>query len=135
VRVTFPYPIPEGFNGLKVDFVNAQICKEYFKGKWSKSDPWFQGCERYEKEGHKDGGKGYPVDGKDYGKPGDNGYGWDNGGDHGKGPWCSDYHKVVRGDTLAKIAAKHHSSIRAIAGANHIKNIDLIYTGQKLCIP
>lgn len=41
---------------------------------------------------------------------------------------------VKRGDTLAKIASKYSTSIRAIAAQNNIKNINKIGIGQALRI-
>jgi hypothetical protein len=45
------------------------------------------------------------------------------------------WHTVVRGDTLGDLGWKYHSSALALARANHIANPNLIYVGQKLCIP
>lgn len=42
---------------------------------------------------------------------------------------------VVRGDSLSKIALKYGTTVAALAAANNIKNVDLIYTGQNLVIP
>ncbi len=42
---------------------------------------------------------------------------------------------VVPGDTLAKIAARYNTTVQAIAQLNNIKNVNLIFTGQKLLIP
>ena len=42
---------------------------------------------------------------------------------------------VVKGDTLTKIAKQFGTTIQAIAEANNIPNVDLIYVGQKLVIP
>jgi LysM repeat protein len=42
---------------------------------------------------------------------------------------------VQPGDTLAKIASQHHTSISVLATINDIDNIDLIYVGQRLIIP
>jgi LysM repeat protein len=47
---------------------------------------------------------------------------------------CSAYHTVVRGDTLAKIAGKYGASASSIIRTNGIRNADLIYLGQQLCI-
>lgn len=119
VHVTFPYPVPLAYDGVKVDFVNAQLCEAYHKGTMKPSDPWYGACKDYGKEYDKD--KNDCKDGcKEYPK---------------EGPQCKDVYTVHRGDTLAKIAAKYHVSMYAIARVNHIKNLDLIYTGQKLCIP
>ncbi len=42
---------------------------------------------------------------------------------------------VRRGDTLAKVAARNGVSIGALARANSIANINIIYVGQRLVIP
>lgn len=42
---------------------------------------------------------------------------------------------VVSGDTLSKIAKKYGTTVQAIAKANGIKNVDLIFVGQRLTIP
>jgi uncharacterized protein YraI len=44
-------------------------------------------------------------------------------------------HTVVAGDTLAKIAQRYGVSMYAIAAANNIANVNLIYRGQTLIIP
>jgi LysM repeat protein len=44
-------------------------------------------------------------------------------------------HVVVRGDTLAKIAASYGSSVRTIAQANSLPNPNLIRIGQELLVP
>jgi nucleoid-associated protein YgaU len=36
---------------------------------------------------------------------------------------------------MAKIASQYKVPLRAIAEANHVENANLIYKGQKLCIP
>ena len=41
---------------------------------------------------------------------------------------------VKRGDTLTAIAKKYNTTVKAIAEKNGIKNVNLIYTGQKLKI-
>lgn len=43
-------------------------------------------------------------------------------------------HKVVKGDTLSKIAKKYGTTVNAIASLNNIKNVNLIYVGQVLYI-
>ncbi len=48
---------------------------------------------------------------------------------------CRAQHRVVLGDQLNRIAARYGSSIRAIALVNGIRNPDVIYPGQVLCIP
>ena len=42
---------------------------------------------------------------------------------------------VKKGDTLTAIAVKFSTTVEAIAALNGIKNVDLIYEGQKLRIP
>jgi LysM repeat protein len=42
---------------------------------------------------------------------------------------------VQGGDTLSKIAAKYGSTVQAIAQRNNLRNVNLIYVGQRLCIP
>jgi len=44
-------------------------------------------------------------------------------------------HTVSSGETLSKIAAKYGVTTAAIAKANHIANMNLIWVGQKLVIP
>lgn len=41
---------------------------------------------------------------------------------------------VKRGDTLGSIAKKYNKSVSSIAKLNHIRNVNLIYVGQKLII-
>ncbi len=48
---------------------------------------------------------------------------------------CRAYHTVTWGDTLLRISAWYGSSAWAIAQANQIYNLNLIYRGQTLCIP
>lgn len=45
------------------------------------------------------------------------------------------WHTVVPGDTLGNLGWKNHTSALALARANDIKNPNLIYVGQRLCIP
>jgi LysM repeat protein len=42
---------------------------------------------------------------------------------------------VRRGDSLSSIAAQLHTSVSALAGANHISNPDRIYAGATLLVP
>jgi LysM repeat protein len=44
-------------------------------------------------------------------------------------------HTVSPGESLSKIGAKYGVTATAIARANHIANMNLIYVGQKLVIP
>jgi LysM repeat protein len=48
---------------------------------------------------------------------------------------CREVYRVRPGDTLTRIAWRHCSSVQAIATRNGIYNWNLIYSGQKLCIP
>lgn len=41
---------------------------------------------------------------------------------------------VKKGDTLSKIATKYKTTVNALAKLNNIKNVNLIYVGQKLTI-
>lgn len=45
------------------------------------------------------------------------------------------FYTVKHGDTLRHIAATHNSSVSVIARANRIPNVNLIYPGQRFCIP
>lgn len=46
---------------------------------------------------------------------------------------CPSY--VIKwGDTLAKIAARYHTTISALAKLNGIRNVNLIYSGQRICV-
>ena len=42
---------------------------------------------------------------------------------------------VPKGQTLARLAAKYGSSVGALVRANGIRNADLIYAGQMVCVP
>src|SRR5688500_513866 len=44
-------------------------------------------------------------------------------------------YRVHSGDTLTKIAARFHTSVGALAKANGIRNVNLIFTGQMLKVP
>ena len=48
---------------------------------------------------------------------------------------CSINHTVLRGQTLFRISLRYHVSISAIATANNLANVNLIYAGQILVIP
>lgn len=48
---------------------------------------------------------------------------------------CRYYHTVRYGETLTRIGYMYGVSIWAIAAANHIYNLNLIYAWQVLCIP
>ena len=45
------------------------------------------------------------------------------------------WHTVVAGDTLGNLGWAAHSNALTIATINHIANPDVIYVGQRLCIP
>ncbi|MCX7569893.1 CAP domain-containing protein [Tumebacillus sp. DT12] len=47
----------------------------------------------------------------------------------------STVYTVQRGDSVWKIAVRYHVGVAEIATANHLKNPNLIYPGQKLVIP
>lgn len=44
-------------------------------------------------------------------------------------------HTVQRGETLSSIARRYGTTVQAIAQANRITNVNLIYAGQQLAIP
>ena len=48
---------------------------------------------------------------------------------------CIAFHTVIRGQTLYSIARFYGVSPWAIAAANRIHNLNLIFAGQTLCIP
>ena len=50
-------------------------------------------------------------------------------------PACGDSYRVVRGDTLNRIARRCGSSVAAIARASGVRNPNLILVGQRLTIP
>jgi LysM repeat protein len=50
-------------------------------------------------------------------------------------PQCRFYHYVHRGDTLYAIAWHYGSTVPAIAAANAIAYVNLIFAGTTLCIP
>lgn len=45
------------------------------------------------------------------------------------------YYTVKSGDTLSGIGATYHTSYQAIAQVNNISNANLIFPGQRFCIP
>lgn len=62
---------------------------------------------------------------------------------HGKLKWLEydaaelegdNYYTVVKGDTLSEIAKKYKTTVKKLAALNGIKNVNLIYVGQKLKI-
>src|SRR5438270_13784248 len=52
----------------------------------------------------------------------------------GAGNVCS-WYKVHWGDTLTGIAWRYRSTIWTLARVNYIRNVNLIFVGQELCIP
>jgi len=49
---------------------------------------------------------------------------------------CQQQHTVVKGDTMWKISVKYQMGLSEIINANtQIKNPNLIYPGEKLCVP
>lgn len=50
-------------------------------------------------------------------------------------PTCRWYHTIVSGENLYRISLRYGVSMYAIAEANHILNLNLIYAGHVLCIP
>lgn len=51
------------------------------------------------------------------------------------GQTCRTKYTVKRGDTLARIAGWYGVTVWRLAWNNGIKNVNLIYPGQRLCIP
>ncbi len=52
----------------------------------------------------------------------------------GPGNSCS-WYKVRYGDTLSRIAFSYRTTIQTLVRANYIRNANLIFAGQSLCIP
>ena len=50
-------------------------------------------------------------------------------------PSCRLIHWVRRGETLSSIAWRYGTCVQQIVAANGIRNPNLIYAGQPLCIP
>ena len=48
---------------------------------------------------------------------------------------CRAWYTVRAGNTLYSIARWYGSSVSGLMKANQIRNANLIYIGQKLCIP
>lgn len=51
------------------------------------------------------------------------------------GPVCATWYTVKKGDTLAAIASRYRVTVAQLVKLNNIKNANLIYAGQRLCIP
>jgi hypothetical protein len=47
---------------------------------------------------------------------------------------CTKYHTIVKGETLAKIAAKYDTTWRYLAELNNIKDPNRIYAGKVICV-
>ncbi|HZS78218.1 MAG TPA: transglycosylase SLT domain-containing protein [Ktedonobacteraceae bacterium] len=52
----------------------------------------------------------------------------------GPGNGCN-WYTVHRGDTLSAISWRYHTSYWTLAQVNGIRNVNLIFVGQRLCIP
>jgi len=52
----------------------------------------------------------------------------------GPGNSCA-WHIVHRGETLSRIAWSSHTTIWRLAQVNYIRDVNLIFVGQRLCIP
>ena len=52
----------------------------------------------------------------------------------GSGNGCN-WYRVVRGDTLSRIAWRYGRNMWTLAQVNNIRNVNLIFVGQELCIP
>jgi hypothetical protein len=52
----------------------------------------------------------------------------------GAGNSCS-WYRVQYGNTLSSIAWRYHTTIWTLAQVNSIRNVNLIFVGQELCIP
>lgn len=52
----------------------------------------------------------------------------------GAGYGCS-WYRVVRGDTLSRIAGRYGTTTARLAQVNNIHNVNLIFVGQQICIP
>src|SRR5260370_39155814 len=54
--------------------------------------------------------------------------------DPGSGYQCA-WYIVHRGETLSAIASSNNTTMWRLASVNHIRNVNLIVIGQRLCIP
>ncbi len=54
---------------------------------------------------------------------------------YGTSAGCASYHVVAMGDTLSGIAYNNGISMQVLMQQNGIYNSDLVYIGQKLCLP
>ena len=51
------------------------------------------------------------------------------------GSGCRAWYTVRAGNTLYSIARRYGSTVNSVMRANHIRNANVIYVGQRLCIP
>jgi len=58
----------------------------------------------------------------------------DEGGNDGGHAGCALYYTVRWGDTLAKIATRYGTSVAFLARYNGIRNPNIIYAGQRICV-
>lgn len=49
--------------------------------------------------------------------------------------YTCNWYPIAKGDTLDGLAAYYHINVFTLARVNHIPNINLIFNGQRLCIP
>lgn len=47
---------------------------------------------------------------------------------------CTQYHTVVRGNTLSSIARTYNTTVATLQALNRLSNINIIYVGQRLCV-
>ena len=52
-----------------------------------------------------------------------------------QGAYCRSVYVVKRGDMLSRIAAYYGVSTKTLQRVNHINNRNIIYVGQRICIP
>ncbi|MEW5961142.1 MAG: LysM domain-containing protein, partial [Chloroflexota bacterium] len=61
------------------------------------------------------------------------GYGY--GPSRGPAGGCANYHIVQAGETLTSIAYQYGVSLEALLACNDLYNEDLVYIGQRICVP
>ena len=49
--------------------------------------------------------------------------------------YTCNWYRIAAGDTLDRLAVYHHVNVFTLARINHIPNLNLIFSGQRLCIP
>ena len=57
------------------------------------------------------------------------------GGSAGHMPGCANYHTVRTGQTLSGIAHNYNMTVQQLLQYNNLRNSDLLYVGQQLCLP